>query len=452
MSPKTIENKFVRIQFIIDLNLFEADTSHNEFKCVFWSFPDNKWLTDGCFVSEKESGHIDGTNVYRKVCYCDHLTNFAILFEPFPDKNQNIFQLFVEKIISILTTIGIFVSSISYVIIISFRVFCSNSPASYKDNNLRFLYIANASCLLCGNLFFLIVSGMKPKDFDKVILCQLSATCLHFFLLSAFSFSLLTSFEHYKRLTQVFLPAKRSVTFKFKVFLCVMCPLLFAIFGFLCEQVYTLEYIRNKENCWLNSPQLYYLFVIPMTGLLMASLNLYIFVFYKVSKRFKNTKFLNQSTYHDNHLYASSYNQKKILLMLIFSFISLGVSWLFGTFITIFSFIDKWFKMFYEILFCICNGFHGLSFLIAHVLVHKFNRSEIALKSNLKSNDSRDKSSNVTQKLGHSYFYVLIYRIIYGCMKLFKFKGPKENIPRENYFLDLTIEHNNNDENQSSSF
>ena len=416
--PKIIENKFVRIQFIIDLNQFNTETSDSQFKCVYWSFSDHEWLSNGCYVSDKESGHITGTTAFRKVCYCDHLTNFAILFESFPSKDLNIFQLAFKKVISILTSIGVVVSSISYIIIISFRLFCLTNPSSYKDNHLRFLYIANASCLLCGNLFFLIVSSLKPTEFSDIILCQLSASFLHFFLLSAFSFSLITSFEHYRRLTQVFRSVKKSGSFELKVFLSVICPLGFASFGFLYEQSYTEEYMKSKANCWLSSPQLYYLFVVPMTALLTTSLNLFIFVFFKVSKVYKNT----ETARNRDNLNGCSYNQKRILLMLIFSFTSLGLTWLFGTFITIFSYIDEMLKIFFEILFCICNGFHGLSFLIAHVLVHRFNNSDIR-------KDSREKL-----KVGDSYIIVIIYRFL----KLFgqKKRSNEGDIQRENVFLD----------------
>ncbi|KAL3227655.1 hypothetical protein MRX96_024043 [Rhipicephalus microplus] len=59
-------------------------------RCVFWSFDDEEWLTEGCWLKE--------TNETHSVCACNHLTNFALAMDrrpPEPTSTEQKLQLFV---------------------------------------------------------------------------------------------------------------------------------------------------------------------------------------------------------------------------------------------------------------------------------------------------------------------------------------------------------------------
>ena len=43
--------------------------------CVFWDFSNLSWSLEGCYVS------LDLSEDDKTVCYCEHLTNFALLFD-----------------------------------------------------------------------------------------------------------------------------------------------------------------------------------------------------------------------------------------------------------------------------------------------------------------------------------------------------------------------------------
>ena len=43
--------------------------------CVFWDFSIQSWSTKGCKVSPEDS--LDDSTV----CHCEHLTNFAVIFD-----------------------------------------------------------------------------------------------------------------------------------------------------------------------------------------------------------------------------------------------------------------------------------------------------------------------------------------------------------------------------------
>ena len=43
-------------------------------RCVFWDFMGKEWKEDGCSLDYRRSSST------KSVCYCNHLTNFAIIF------------------------------------------------------------------------------------------------------------------------------------------------------------------------------------------------------------------------------------------------------------------------------------------------------------------------------------------------------------------------------------
>ena len=119
--------KFVRIQFTIVVS--KAANFEKNLKCVYWDDYRLNWSTSGCFKSKIESAFIINKKFFRQVCYCNHLTNFALLFDPNPYsalKNDEIDDLIFNYILSIISYIGITVSLICYFIMcikILFKIF-----------------------------------------------------------------------------------------------------------------------------------------------------------------------------------------------------------------------------------------------------------------------------------------------------------------------------------------
>ena len=61
--------------------------------CVFWDWELSAWSDAGCWVAE--------TNMYRTLCECSHLTNFALLMEEDGDlMDANLPAFHLEIIIS----------------------------------------------------------------------------------------------------------------------------------------------------------------------------------------------------------------------------------------------------------------------------------------------------------------------------------------------------------------
>ncbi len=417
-SPHLVEDKLVRIQFIIDLNSFKSRPDTRQLKCVFWSFKKLEWLTHGCYVSKKESGSISNTNFYRKVCYCDHLTNFAIIFDPKPFAPPITlpFHTMFKQILSILTLIGVVISSICYTIMIITRCCFSTSQrnSSYRDDVMRSLYLANAICLLCANICFLVISNIQEVSVFKLAICHISATGLHYFLLTAFCFSLATAWEHFKRLVRVFDKSNDvSYSFEFMLVFSVLGPLALALTGFLYNQPSHPNYESiDVTSCWLKPPYLYYFFVIPITLLLLVSLNLYIFVSVKVTRIYRRKLRFS----------SEAYDQKRVIVILTFSFISLGLTWLFGVLIVISAQVDENLKLAMEFLFCSFNAFHGLSLMVAHVIAQGFNGSHASRNVKLKRIGGENEKDSARRKLSlSSHFFLIFYGSIYLFLRFFGF-------------------------------
>lgn len=83
-------------------------------KCVFWDYTTNSWSEEGCHVDSSDS------NFTHTVCFCDHLTNFAILM----DVNDVYLPIPHEIALQVITYIGCIVSIICLILaIVTFQLF-----------------------------------------------------------------------------------------------------------------------------------------------------------------------------------------------------------------------------------------------------------------------------------------------------------------------------------------
>jgi hypothetical protein len=441
------DRKFVRIQFGIDLTLLRSRNNQAQrnspvekhLKCVFWDHSSLKWSSRGCFMSVLESKLIEDesttsySSLYQKVCYCNHLTSFALLFDPeatvaeetLGDELEDrfsfthIFEFFLEM----LTYVGVLTSSVCYLILIISRILCfrvdrsslyraddqtgkrggffgklTTSSGNYRDVILRHLYLSNTVSLLATNVFFILIMVVKPGHFletDSMIHCYLIASILHYFILMSFCFSLGIAWQHFIKLAKVFdQPAQgschyRSVRKNYLVvkwyLFSIFYPMSFAIYGFVSRS-------HNEplvtKTCWIPAPDLYFIFVAPLSVLLIASLLIYIFVFIKVTTIYNYTFCLNLRRLvnkkavlrQDRDLNTidplnASYINQRVVILLSFSFVSMGLTWLLGVFIIVSAKLHSHLlKMLFDFLFCVFNSFHGVSLLIGNWLARKYSK------------------------------------------------------------------------------
>lgn len=445
--------KLVRIQFVIDLKRFgnRFNNLHAKLLCVFWNRTKLEWSTQGCVSSQLESMPISATSYYQKVCYCNHLTNFALLFDPDAGQYLTVVEHSpYQSFLTLLTYVGISISCLCYLVLILSRLFYrgkKDAAHSSQDNALKMLYLFNALCLLVSNLLFLVVLEVKPT-FYNLNQCLLAGSLMHFFLLASFCFSFATAWHHYVKLVRIFHGGK-IVLLKWTLF-SVLFSFLFAASGFYLQR--SEHPMDLSTNCWLRKPYIYYLFVAPISVLLSLSFIFYIFVTIRVLSIYNyffsfkcccfvgkksNARGVEDETVSSGN---SSYNNRRVIVLLSFSFISLGLTWLIGFFIIIASHINFNLKIVMEFLFCLTNSFHGLCLLVGSFLAKKYSKPASAVSSGsfTKTTFNKTNSSSVVSRQSKksrrdtktselsltlsARFYLCVYGTGYWASRLFNCK------------------------------
>jgi len=234
----------------------------------------------------------------------------------------------------------------------------------------------------------------------KLDICFISATGFHYFLLSAFCFSLVAAWEHFKRLVRIFSDSDHnSYSFELMLVLSVIFPFALALTGIVYNQTTYPDYQNTGvTTCWLKPPYFYNFFVIPITLTWLVSFSLYIFVLVEVTQ----TNTIKQK------FFTETYNQEQVIIFFTVSFISLGLSWLFGVLIVVSVQNHQYLKFIMDFLFCFLNAFHALSLLTAHVIAHDLNRN------------CENEHESVKKKLNFSsHFFLFLFGSIYVVLGLF---------------------------------
>lgn len=452
---------FVRIQFTIRINRFNNIT--NNLKCVYWNDDKLNWSTNGCYESTNETIHfqLNSNFYYRKVCYCNHLTNFALLFDP--NIVSNIHELTINDeinlnmiddliftyFISIISYIGIIVSLICYLIMILTRLFDNKNASLFqilrkmkhqtiqhetntigkRDFILKYLYLTHIILLFVSNILFILLTLVKRNtNFNFCLTIGLS---LQYTLLASFCLSLGIAYQHFIKLIFIFTQNYNKKIFLFKWYLLTfLLPIPFVIFEYNYDTNYFKEFKISNYYCWLTKPYIYYFFVSPLLVMLAISFLFYLFIAIKVCYLYntncilfntKNKLFECLSQFdHSSSLsttsssttssslsssatsYNSYYNNKYVISLLVFSALSLNLTWLLGIFIIISSNLNnKSFKYLAEFFFCICNSFHGISLLVGQYMAQKYCIKASNLQFNKITNNKCNHQNHIHHQKHH---------------------------------------------------
>nr|XP_037287775.1 adhesion G protein-coupled receptor L1-like isoform X1 [Rhipicephalus microplus] len=150
-------------------------------RCVFWSFDDEEWLTEGCWLKE--------TNETHSVCACNHLTNFALAMDrrpPEPTSTEQKLQLFV------------YASFATCMVLLIAAGFTLQAFRSLKGERVT-IHKNVCVCLLLTEALLASGVGGHPQR----VVCGLLAGFLHYFWLAAYFWALLEGFQLYTVLLDV---------------------------------------------------------------------------------------------------------------------------------------------------------------------------------------------------------------------------------------------------------
>ncbi|XP_041352198.1 adhesion G-protein coupled receptor G6-like isoform X2 [Gigantopelta aegis] len=229
-------------------------------QCVFWdentaTAGQAGWSSRGCFVTESVADSFT-------TCACDHLTNFALMMDIYPD---GISLSEDDKVaLSIISYIGCGVSLLALIVTVAtylmFRKLRRDNPSKILVN----LCIT----LAAANLIFLF--GMQDYAFADPIACKVVAALMHFALLSALTWMAVEAFYMYLALVLVFKTYFEHFMLKCSLIGWGLPLVIVAItLGVGSTENYGL---LGSGICWLKNPAFYIAFLAPVSLILLMNL------------------------------------------------------------------------------------------------------------------------------------------------------------------------------------
>ncbi|XP_042196344.1 adhesion G-protein coupled receptor G2-like [Callorhinchus milii] len=178
----------------VTINIEHDETlQDNSFhQCVFWLDVDDEstpghWDPAGCQTETRNN---------QTICYCHHLSFFAVLLD-FQRKDMALHE---EVLVSLtyITQIGCGISAIfSALNVILYFVY-----RNFKSDHATVIHINLSAALFLLNMTFMINVWATSSSSDGV--CKLLAVCMHYSLLCSFTWMAIEAFHLYIMLIKVF--------------------------------------------------------------------------------------------------------------------------------------------------------------------------------------------------------------------------------------------------------
>ena len=278
--------------------------------CAFWSFSNTSWSRKGCTTLCHNDSHTK--------CSCDHLTNFALIF--------NVHQHSVaenDTHLDYITYVGFAISIVCMLMTIS--IFLGQRVKSDRD----VIHVNLCISLLTAEVIFLF--GITATE--DPLTCSIIAASLHYFFLAAFAWMLLEGFQIYLMLVKVFDVSSGS---RWLTNFCIgyLLPLVIVAGSVtvdlamvpasheswdMCTSGHLISSYGTTDFCWLRVDNHFILtFIVPAAIVICANLGFLLYAIYTMIFH----KF-NAST-RDVQLLVSYVKGVTLLIFL------LGSTWIFG--------------------------------------------------------------------------------------------------------------------------
>ncbi|XP_019613644.1 PREDICTED: adhesion G protein-coupled receptor L3-like [Branchiostoma belcheri] len=342
-----------------------SDEEGKVVRCVFWDFDaeagQGTWSSDGCMSQGKANG--------RYTCTCNHLTNFAVLF----DVHGSGFGEH-ERPLEAITYVGSIVSIIALVLTLLSFIITRKQRQSARGPHARNQRLVLIN--LCVALLAILITFLAGIDQTaSPVGCTAVAALLHYFLLAALMWMAVEAVMIFLAAVMVF-GHYVSESFVYKAAVVAWGFPLLAILSTVGPSSFY-EYKMSKY-CWLAHLPMSYAFLLPAGLILMFNMIVFSIVMYKLAKREKVQKTLTGTKEED-------VDKQWILgqLRRAFSIMSLfGLTWVFG------FFVISGGQPAFAYLFCTFNTLQGLFVFIFHCVLRE------DMRKWLKSFDCKGKNEN----------------------------------------------------------
>ncbi|XP_053715501.1 mucin-5AC-like isoform X1 [Synchiropus splendidus] len=342
VSNLSISNLKEDIRFTIRHT--EPQQANFEASCVFWDFSlhggSGGWSSDGCSVLN--------SSAEETICGCSHLTSFAILLDL---SRGGITDRLQSQILTFITYIGCGISAIFLAVTLltylSFDKLLRDIPAKILVQLCTALFFLNMVYLLDGWLALYTAPG----------LCTSTGFFLHYFLLSAFTWTGLEALHMYLSIVQVFTPYLSRYMLKFSLmgwgFPVVVVVIIIAVDK---DNYGLVTYGRFNDGttndfCWLRNDIAFYVGVVAYFLLIFV---LCVIVFIVVMVQLSRIKRQNPQNQSPNRGVMADVRSIAGLIVL------LGLTWGFALF--------AWGPLYlpFVYLFSIFNSLQGFFIFIFH--------------------------------------------------------------------------------------
>ena len=316
--------------------------------CAFWSFNEDLWSRDGCVTLCHNDTHTK--------CSCDHLTNFALIF--------NVHSEFIAEEgvhanqLKVITYIGFTISILCMVLTIIMFMFLKGHST---DRDV--IHVNLCLSLLTAEIIFMF--GIDKTA--NTALCSVISILLHYFFLSSFAWMFLEGFQIYELLVRVFESSKTS---RVKHFLVGYgAPLMIVVFSLsvdlikiyrdndssdMCFDPLELSSYGTSNYCWLAVDNNFILsFIIPAVTVIISNIAMLVFAVHSMTvHKMKKDRAPNQDI-------LMSYMKGVGVLMCL-----LGSTWIFGILLLAFN------DLIIAYAFTILNSLQGVGIFVFQCLLN----------------------------------------------------------------------------------
>lgn len=346
----------------------EEGLNYTNIECVFWDFGLNQgrgdWSNEGCqFAGRRSDGGI--------ICFCNHLTNFAVLVDIHGQLDINQKEKFA---LDIITRIGCFLSIAG----LSFTILTFLLFKSLRTNRSRQILIHLCIALLI--LYVVFICGIVATRIQYA--CMVVAALLHYLVLVTVMWMGVEARHMYVMLVKVFKSERSRFVIKAALVAWGIPVIPVAIAVGLSTESY-----RNKTYCFLMpSHVMYYGLLLPIGVILLHN----IITFSLAIRNLLCSDMSGNSVNKTKREQVISRLQNAVCMSVL-----LGLTWSFG-FLAV---GDATFA--FRLLFCIFNSFQGFIIFALFCVRSKEVRSAWSSLSIIECN-IRSQSYRVKEKSYHA--------------------------------------------------
>ncbi|XP_036392716.1 adhesion G protein-coupled receptor E3-like [Megalops cyprinoides] len=268
--------------------------------CVYWNH--NGWIVDGCEATKINSNYT--------MCTCNHLSTFALIMQTGRPPEDDIILKWISMIA---LSVGLLFLALA---ILTF-ILCRWNP---KVSNTARLNLS--ICLFLAHLLFLLVQSSLSHIQKHKLVCAVISGVLHFLFLSSFVWMFLEALQLFllvRNLREVRIIQREGIHWGFLLLIGYGTPcLVVGVSAGVVPEGY------GSKECWLKADEGFrWSFLGPVCFILAVNVILFItiagYLWFALAGRDKEISQLKDT--------------RMLVLKILFQFIILGCSWMFGFFV-----------------------------------------------------------------------------------------------------------------------